>query len=755
MTDGTATTDKLYNLLPALYRERDAAQGEPLRALLRIVEEQADALEADIRGLWDNAFIETCDPWVIPYIGDLVGTTPLFDASHIRQADTAGNLFPDLSGPSFIPEVGLRSRADVAKTIYYRRRKGTLPMLEELARDVTGWAAHAVEYFELLGWTQFVRNHLRPHSLQCPDIRQVESIDRLNRPFDHVSHTADVRAIGQMEGWWNIRNIGFHLWRLASFEAEQVTPRRLGPADDWRCFFSPLGNDAPLFSRLRREGDERGLATELHVPQAIRPALFFEDLRRYKALATPTGFTEFYGLFDVVPGSLLPQAPNASLMVFHDGQPVPPERVRCANLETWSQPADDAIAIDVKLGRLALGALLDATLPLEVWYHWGFPAGLGGGPYRRSSWLVRRELADHVLLVDGSGEPGTFATIDAALTEWAANLGRANTIIRVRDNRTYTDPISIEPADDRWLAIEAEDGVRPNLRLEAPLAITGIHEGASITLNGLLVEGTIHVEGSLGRLRLIHTTVVPGVTIAEPDPDVPPPPPSLTEPSILVEGTAGGEEINQDLRVEMVFSIVGPLRLPRHIEGLWALDSIIDGVDIDAIADPVAPDAFGPAAWLERTTVIGETHVKEMTLASEVIFDGRLRCERRQTGCVRFSFVPAGSETPQRYRCQPDLRIADDIEAAGGDLITQAEKDAIRDRVQLWLKPEYTAEEYGQPAYRQLHINGPVEIATGAEDGSEMGAYAHLKQPQRTANLRLRLEEYLPFGLEPGLIYVT
>jgi hypothetical protein len=50
---------------------------------------------------------------------------------------------------------------------------------------------------------------------------------------------------------------------------------------------------------------------------------------------------------------------------------------------------------------------------------------------------------------------------------------------------------------------------------------------------------------------------------------------------------------------------------------------------------------------------------------------------------------------------------------------------------------------------------GPAEIATGAEDGSEMGAYCHLKQPQREANLRLRLEEYLPFGLEAGIIYVT
>jgi len=31
----------------------------------------------------------------------------------------------------------------------------------------------------------------------------------------------------------------------------------------------------------------------------------------------------------------------------------------------------------------------------------------------------------------------------------------------------------------------------------------------------------------------------------------------------------------------------------------------------------------------------------------------------------------------------------------------------------------------------------------------------HLKQPQRKSNLQIRLEEYLPFGLEAGLIEAT
>ena len=36
-----------------------------------------------------------------------------------------------------------------------------------------------------------------------------------------------------------------------------------------------------------------------------------------------------------------------------------------------------------------------------------------------------------------------------------------------------------------------------------------------------------------------------------------------------------------------------------------------------------------------------------------------------------------------------------------------------------------------------------------------MGSFCHLKHPQREANLRIRLGEYLPVGLEAGVIYVS
>ena len=61
-------------------------------------------------------------PWAAPYIGDLVG----YRVIH--------GVVPEVASP----------RAEVANTIAYRRRKGTAAVLEQLARDVTGWPARVV-----------------------------------------------------------------------------------------------------------------------------------------------------------------------------------------------------------------------------------------------------------------------------------------------------------------------------------------------------------------------------------------------------------------------------------------------------------------------------------------------------------------------------------------------------------------------------------------------------------------------------------
>ncbi|MEY2883323.1 MAG: hypothetical protein RL490_1047, partial [Pseudomonadota bacterium] len=525
--------------------------------------------------------------------------------------------------------------------------------------------------------------------------------------------------------------------------------RRQGAAGDFRFRMSVLGNDAPLFTARRPENAVSGLTERQHVPDALSRATFHADMTTTLAQTPAPHFSEYYGLFEPFPG--LTFAEGRTFMIFVDGTPVPPSRIVCRNLDNWPQPSGNRIAVDVTTGRITLGPSVGAAR-VRIWCHQGFPGRLGGGPYARHAWMVRPIAGTVILPVNASGSAGSFGSIAAALAQWVT-LGRPDCIVRIEDNRSYADALTIEPADGRFLAIEAADGARPHLRLPAPLTITGDHDTASVTLGGLLVEGSVAVTGSLGRLRLIHTTLVPGGSIAMPDPALPPPAPAAVPPSLTVAATRpSGAPANTELRVEAAFSVLGPLRIPDHTEALLLLDCAVDGKGIAAIAGPGANTA-GPAARIERTTVRGAVRLRQIDMATACIFDGAVSVDRRQTGCIRFSFVPAGALTPRRYRCQPDLAIRAAREAAGP--LTPAADIALRDAVMARVKPEYTSESYGQPPYLQLHIHGPIEIATGAEDGSEMGVWCHLKQPQREANLRLRLGEYLPVGLDAGLIRVT
>jgi hypothetical protein len=741
----TRSPDRLYDLLPALYREQDADEGYVLRALLRIVAGRVEQVEDDVAQLWNDLFIETCRTWAIPYIGDLVSNNLLYDASRMRRDDTASQLFTDLNGPDLRPRVAVRTRADVANTIFYRRRKGTPTMLEGLARDVTGWPAHLVEFFELLGWTQNLE-HRRPQAAWF-DVRSLERDERVDGPFDEASHSVDVRRIAQFDGWHSIKNVGFFLWRLRAFPLAGI-PARAADAP-WRLRYSPLGNDAPLFAVGRGEGDDLALATELDVQAPIRRATFARDLAQNAA--PPAVVTDLYGA-------------GRSLAITRNGAELPPAAVVCRRLVPWpaAQPVGAIAAVDVEAGRLALGAGFgDATTSVDVSFAYGFPAELGGGPYERHAWLVdpRVDAATtirfRVASTPVSGPPPTHASLTAALADWAI-AGRPDAVVSIADSQTYALPATIELSDVAWLVIEAEDEQRPLLQTAATgLAIdspavppTDPEQRGELTLSGVVVEGFLQITGDLRRLRLLHSTLVPGRSIAVEAP-------VAAGPGIVVDATRPtGSRINARLRVELAFSIVGPVVCPDEAAGVWLLDSIVDGLDGAAVEGPGGE----PAAPLqvERSTILGEVAARSLE-ASETIFTDTVEIERKQAGCVRFSYVPRGSHTPRRHRCQPDLGIrkALDEGLAANPALTPAEKDAIRAYVAGWLRPSFTTRQYGRPAYCQLRLTSPADIRTGAEDGSEMGVYCHVKQAQRESNLRIRLEEYLPFGLEPGVIYVN
>ena len=234
----------------------------------------------------------------------------------------------------------------------------------------------------------------------------------------------------------------------------------------WRYHFSPLGNPAPLFSHWRREGDEAGLASELQIASPIRRPFFYEDLQRYRNLNAPPqrpDFTDLYGLpAPLATGPPTGVSPESSLFIVRNGEPVLPAqnpnappavylpRIVCRDLDPWPavQPVGSIIAVDVERGRIAVGeGWPDNTDTLDVFYHYGFSADMGGGPYERQKWLLRPDLASVELFVEEGtpgGTPNRFATVADALTEWAgAAVARRDTVITILDSRTYALPATI------------------------------------------------------------------------------------------------------------------------------------------------------------------------------------------------------------------------------------------------------------------------------------------------------------------------
>jgi len=725
------TRERLYRLLPAVHRTRDAVEGGgQLRALLAIAEEQLDLLEADVQRLYDDWFIETCQEWVVPYIGDLLGVRGLLP----------------VEGAPF------SQRGLVANTIAYRRAKGTTAVLEQLTRDVTGWGARAVEYFELLATTRTM-NHRRRSDVAIADVRSSDAASLAGTAFERTQHLADVRHVDNGRGGYNIPNVGLHVWRLQSYpldvlERPSAHGRRgwLGstarpvdaatPAERGRYTFSPLGYDVPLFNVPRAEQEFTHLAAEPNVAAPLRRRPLYDELReRRRARAVHrTDFAEVY--FDDSQPVLRVVLETAGVRA-----EVAPEQIAICDLSDaddppatgWRRP--DAtqgikVGVDPVLGRLALPAGADADT-VEVTYAYGFPGDLGGGPYDRTASVgpLLAEVPDWQAGVTSASGTGLYPTLVAAVDAWSLRTEPQFGVIAIMDNRTHGDDLTIEVRAGSRLAIVAADwppdedpdqslaptrrpgrlvarGRRPHIG--GAITVRGVPGAADekpgeLILDGLLLEQPVTVAaGDLGRLRLGHCTLPPasaGLTVTPP---------------------------NGSLSVELERSISGPLSLgetPR----VRIRDSIVDAGDGQAIF------ALEANADVQTSTIAGATQVRTIS-AGNSIFTDTVTVRHRQTGCVRYCYLPLASVVPRRFRCHPVDEAA-----------------AVR------VAPAFTSLDLrtGASAYGQLATLCPEEITQGAEDEGEMGAFNFLKNPQRLTNLTAHMDEHLRFGLEAGVVFVT
>ncbi|MGW1714745.1 hypothetical protein [Streptomyces sp. NPDC002156] len=714
-TQGTAREpDGLAALLPRWHLLRDAEEGEPLRALLAVVAEQLDRVRDGVEQGYEDLFVETAAPWVLPYLGDLVGYRTLPGYERVLTTGLHEG------GRAALAEA-IAPRADVAATVANRRRKGTLHLLEEISEQVADWPARAVELSRLVAHNQPVKLHRDTGRGSLLDLRDSSALALVGGAFDTSARTVDVRSANsrRRQGGWTPAGVGLFVWRLKAYSLTRSPAYCVDRARNLYTF-SILGNDSPLVTKPVPEPSPTHLAAVDNVPAFITRRLLHDRL------------ADYYG-------------PGKSFVIRRDGEdkPVPPSDIVVTDLSDWRyRPKRGQVAVDPELGRIAFGARSAPRQGVWVDHHYAFGADMGGGEYERAD---REDRPDAEFYRVGPGQP--YRQIMDAYRAWQqdrrSDPGRTGPegIIEITHSGAYQEQLDFDLDPGDRLELRAAEGTRPVIRLldwysNRPDALNiravaddcAPHERPRITLDGLLVAGRgINVTGPMGAVVLRHSTLVPGWSL-EPECD----PHSPEEPSIVLERTTACLQIEHSIlgTIEVIGDEVSEEPLDIHLR-----DSVLDatGDDREALSAPDCRHAHA-VLHLHRTTVIGEIHTHAVRIAENSIFTGRLHVARRGIGCLRYSYVPTGSRTPRRHRCQPDL--------AGRE---QASR----------VRPLFASQRYGTPWYAQLADGSAEEIRRGADDGAELGAFHDLYRPQREDGLRARLAEYTPAGTDAGIFFVT
>jgi hypothetical protein len=765
--------DALYELLPAHIRAQDEKYEGPLQNLFAIIGRQAALLEQDFgMRMYDDCFIETCQDWVVAYIGDLLDYERMPSTS-IDGRTASGRRLAKILSP----------RREIANLIPYRRRKGTLWLLEELARDVAQWPARAVEFYRLLACTEHL-DHLQPQRLAFAEIRTARKLESVGTPFDAFCRTGDVRRISscQSPGRHNILNVGLFVFRTRRYSVTQTVAyyqeNSHGP-----CFtFSLLGNDTLLFRKQLPELEPTHLADESNFELPISREALAHSLA---AGSTPNPPEPLYG-------------EGKSLAVYARDWPkkgdgvasdrslvaIPSERVIAANLRDWKYrvPANH-VAVDPALGRIKFPQGREPQGDVFVSYGYGFTADIGGGEYERPS-LPLPEKPDRCFvdpeLAEDDPEQDWFNSIDAAYRYWKSLPPRdpdqndqkskcLSLVIELVRSGAYLGPLDFDLDAGEMVCLKASDRARPviwrsdiNPGTGESLTMRG-REGSRIIFDGMIVvgrgvtisgserepEGTAKTDGPC-EVIFRHTTLVPGWSLdchCQPRHD--------TKASITLE--------NSSARIRIESSIVGAIHIdtdatqfePTQIS---VCDSIVDATSSELRAIGSSGDCAAYAELrIARSTIVGSIFVHAIRLAENSIFTSSVFVTRKQLGCMRFCFLSTeGARTPPRYHCQPDEALAHRAKELRRELDPEAPEDAkVIEEIERRVVPHFDSMRYGTPDYLRLRERTPGEVKAGADDESEMGVYHDLYEPQRLALLKRRLSDFVPATADSAVILAT
>jgi len=756
----------LYERLPEIYRIKDEEQTPPgqLKHYLALVEPIFDAIHDNIESLYNDLFIETCDDWVIPYIGDLLGTSHLNGDPWTR-------------------------RADVADTIALRRRKGTLASIERLTFNLTQWGIRAVELRENLVWTQPL-NHQRPdRNGNLPyasvtrftpirggtvTLRDPAMLSLLNTPFDPFAHIADLKPPTWGRIRYNLPNLAIFLWRLQDYRVKFTQPigeiQATGTVEAAeathivRLYVHPLGEPVRLFNTYQFDPDQDPpVITQLDETPGLIPTA---RLTTNSAAGRPEKYLAI-NTYDPDDSDIASRDLGEVGLQLHLPEPeftgtqLSDWTIRGENLCAWDtgiQPPlkNREIAIDPVIGRILIGVSSpeEATAlenHLLLTYTYGAVGPVGAHPISRrlpQPWNNDTVVVKSVNLFEGN-------TLNAALDNIQDETSAV--VIEIRDSHVHSLDLSAIAGtldEDGGLnlqlnspvIIQAADGQRPIIKLIQPLRVrakeVSAAAGLTLRLAGLYItrdesfppDAPLIARAALNRLEIVDCTLDPGGQ-KRLDGTRQPLRHSLELRQPYGFGMADEQTFDQTPEIILERTIVGSVLCDRGYR-LFLSHSIIDagkGVNdnpktsfaVSNATDPI--NNFAPPTQINGITVFGQMRVERIN-GRGGIWVHRLEVLNNQAGCLRYSYFSGkGDRLPQNLGC------------------VTAENAQLR----------FVSQVAGESAYGQLAHTCDFRIRERGPDDDAMGAFGFLLEAHKWRNIQIRFREFMPVGVRPLLIPVT
>ena len=289
-----------------------------------------------------------------------------------------------------------------------------------------------------------------------------------------------------------------------------------------------------------------------------------------------------------------------------------------------------------------------------------------------------------------------------------ANDPADHEVIRIEDSATYKEGTLLWPKDPIRLSIIAAEnesplikiaGSNPNASEYETLFLSGLGIGSE--QNGLQPTTSL----ILPRAQFTRLTFV---TVFDEEIRI--------EPTVL---EASGEE-----RISIEYCAISQLKVVDSVN-LYISDSIIDS-DYQGIK--LSIDAVGAVLSMDRTTLIGPASIEEAHISDSIIFHP-LHVREQFKGCIRFSALAPGGQTPRKFRVirhHPDLGIP--------------------------IKPLFVSLDRRSPAYLRLRDNANPFLETAASNLGEVGAFNKAEIKETLKGMTHRIKEHTPAGLISGVI---